>query len=147
MGYKKLTRIMKIELSSKCRIKPEEYGLKKNTIDEIQIVNFSTGEELTFADFYSGTEEDFKNLVATKVKEDFENQSAEGQTPYYFAETAEDIYNTAYDYVSLDNANILFDEDKVTYYFYPYDLASYADGFQYYDFTYEEILGTSTLTR
>lgn len=48
MGYKKLTRIMKIELSSKCRIKPEEYGLKKNTIDEIQIVNFSTGEELTF---------------------------------------------------------------------------------------------------
>lgn len=111
------------------------------------IFDLTTGEELTFADFYSGTEEDFKNLVATKVKEDFESQSAEGQTPYYFAETAEDIYNTAYDYVSLDNANILFDEDKVTYYFYPYDLASYADGFQYYEFTYEEILGTNTLTR
>ena len=39
---------MKIELSNKCRIKPEDYGLKKNTIDEIQIVNNATGETLSF---------------------------------------------------------------------------------------------------
>ena len=48
VGCKKLTRIMKIELSNKCRIKPEDYGLKKNTIDEIQIVNNATGETLSF---------------------------------------------------------------------------------------------------
>lgn len=111
------------------------------------IFDLTTGEELTFADFYSGTEEEFKNLVATKVKEDYERQSAGGNSPYYFAESAEEIYDTAYEYTHLDSPNILFQEDKVICYFYPYDLASYADGFQYYEFTYEEILGTNTLTR
>ena len=111
------------------------------------IFDLTTGEELTFADFYSGTEEELKNLVATKVKEDYERRKAEGEETYYFAETADEIYDTAYEYTTLENANILFGEDKVTYYFYPYDLASYADGFQYFDFTYEEILGTSALTR
>lgn len=111
------------------------------------IFDLTTGEELTFADFYSGTEEEFKNLVATKVKEDYERQSAGGNSPYYFAESAEEIYDTAYEYTHLDSPNIIFLEDKVICYFYPYDLASYADGFQYFEFTYEEILGTNTLTR
>lgn len=48
MNPKKLTRIMKIELSTKCRINPEEYGVKKNTIDTIELVNLRTAEVLSF---------------------------------------------------------------------------------------------------
>ena len=42
MCPKKLTRIMKIELSSKCKIKPEDYRLRRNTIDEICLVDIKT---------------------------------------------------------------------------------------------------------
>lgn len=49
MCPKKLTRIMKIELSSKCKIKPEDYRLRRNTIDEICLVDIKTGKETVFS--------------------------------------------------------------------------------------------------
>lgn len=41
---KKLTRAMIIDLSKKCKVKPEEWGYRRNCPDFIEIVNKSTGE-------------------------------------------------------------------------------------------------------
>ena len=41
---KNLTRNMILALSKKCKIKPEEYGYKRNTKDIVELVNKATGE-------------------------------------------------------------------------------------------------------
>ncbi|MCR5793202.1 MAG: hypothetical protein K6G65_08535, partial [Lachnospiraceae bacterium] len=38
---------------------------------EQYLFDLQTGEELAIQDFYKGTEEDFKKLIAAKVKEEF----------------------------------------------------------------------------
>lgn len=110
------------------------------------IFDLTTGEELTFKDFYKGTEDELKALVAEKAKEDFEQREADGNY-VYFASSAQDLYDTVYEYTSIDTGNVYFNEDCVIYYFYPYDLASYADGFREFSFTYQEMFGTDKMTR
>ena len=39
---------MKIELSTKCDIQPNEYQVRRNTIDEIELVNTETGKAVSF---------------------------------------------------------------------------------------------------
>ena len=48
MCPKKLTRLMKAELSKKCKVNVEEFGYRRNTEDVVEIVNTHTGESLTF---------------------------------------------------------------------------------------------------
>jgi hypothetical protein len=105
--------------------------------------DMTTGEEVTFKDLYKGTEEQLKALVATKVKEDYESYTGDNYPPY-FMNSAQEAYDTAYDYASLGGL-ITFSEDGVIYTFYPYDLASYADGFKEYLLTYEEVFGRGTI--
>ncbi len=111
------------------------------------IFDLQTGEELTFADFYKGTEEEFKTLVAEKVRQDYLENSTDGDNGGYFAATDQDAYDTAYEYASINSGNVAFQDDKVLVYFYPYDLGSYADGFKFYEFTYQELFGTATMVR
>jgi hypothetical protein len=106
-----------------------------------RIFDLTTGTEYTFADFYKGTEEELKTLVAEKVMADYENNPDR-----FFAASPEEAYQQAYDSVSIEYANIQFTEDKVYFYFYPYDLGSYAEGFMDFEFTYQEMFGTSTLS-
>ena len=110
------------------------------------IFDLTTGEELTFRDFFKGTEDDLKELVASKAKEDYEKREADGDH-LYFASSADELYDTVYEYTSIDSGNVYFNEDNVIYYFYPYDLASFADGFQEFSFTYQEMFGTDSMTR
>ncbi len=110
------------------------------------VFDLTTGEQLRFSDFYKGTEEEFKTLVAEKVKADYISYEDDDYPPY-FASSQNELYQQVYDEITIDTDNIQFNEDSVTVYFYPYDLASYADGFKEYEFTYQELFGTDTLTR
>ncbi|QFJ55189.1 RsiV family protein [Pseudobutyrivibrio xylanivorans] len=109
---------------------------------EEKIFDLTTGEELGISDFYSGTEEEFKTFVAGKVKEDYQKSSDK-----YFAENADDAYSSAYESVHIDSGNIIWYEDHAVYYFYPYDLGSYAAGFIEVELPYSEFLGTNQLKR
>ncbi len=111
---------------------------------EQHLFDLTTGEELTIKDFFHGSEDDFKKIIATKVKEDFENydEESDGYRPY-FVDSADEVYESAYGYVNFED--LLFDDDGILYYFYPYNLASYADGFIEVTVSYEELLGRKTL--
>jgi len=63
----------------------------------------------------------------------------------YFAENSQEVYNTAYESVQLD-MNVYFREDGIIYYFYPYEMGSYADGFRDIFISYKDLLGRDTLS-
>lgn len=48
MCPKKLTRVMKAELSKKCKVNTDDYGYRRNTLTEIELVHTQTGETLVF---------------------------------------------------------------------------------------------------
>ena len=104
--------------------------------------DLTTGQRLGIKDFYKGTEEEFKDLIASKVKEDYEK---EGKDYYYFAESADEAYTQAYESAALDDRAV-FTEDGLDFLFYPYDIGPYASGFITMHVPYEELLGRSTLS-
>ena len=91
------------------------------------IFDLDTGEELTFRDLYTGTEEDFKILCAEKTREDLLAHS-EYTSPYYEYD-AEKVYNDAYEYAGLDYSQVLFGEDGVYLIYQPYAMGAFASGF------------------
>ena len=89
------------------------------------VFDLQTGKRMEMKDFYSGSEEDFKKLVAEKTKEDY-LETNDGYK--YFATDADEAYDTAYEYVSL-NGTVFFKEDCVIYSFAPYDMGPFASGY------------------
>ena len=109
------------------------------------LFDLTTGQELKLSDFYKGSEEDYKTLVATKTREDYESYGTEKGASPYFADNAQDVYDQAYESVHLD-MNVYFADGGIIYYFYPYDMGSYADGFRDIFISYEDLLGRNTLS-
>lgn len=109
------------------------------------LYDLTTGNELKITDFYKGSLEDYKALVAQKTKEDYESYAAKGVVSPYFAENSQEVYDTAYESVQLD-MNVYFREDGIIYYFYPYEMGSYADGFRDIFISYKDLLGRDTLS-
>ncbi len=109
-----------------------------------KLFNLETGEQLTIKDFYAGSEEDFKKLVATKTKADFLSYD-EDMSPYYGGEDADSIYQRAYEYASLDASLITFEETGIYVIYPPYDMGPYASGFINIFISYEELLGRTQL--
>ena len=105
------------------------------------LFDLTTGERLRLTDFYEGTEDEFKELVATKIQEDY--STAEPST--YFAGSEDEAYEQAYESAQIDDRAV-FTEDGIDYMFYPYDLGPFASGFITVHITYEELLGRSTLS-
>lgn len=118
-------------------------GVHGYPLREQSLFDLGTGEIRCITDFYSGTEEDFKELIAEKTKEDYLSYDYESNP--YFASDADAAYNQAYDYVSFDSGCIEFDEDGITYYYPPYDMGPYAAGYIEVFVSYEELLGRSSL--
>ncbi|WP_029233469.1 hypothetical protein [Butyrivibrio sp. VCB2006] len=108
------------------------------------LYDMDTGKRVSLTDFYTGTENELKAIVAQKVKEDYESY-AFGTAPYWM-ENSKIAYEKAYEYSSL-NGCIFFGEDGIDYIFYPYDLGSYADGFKTYHITYQELFGREHLVQ
>jgi hypothetical protein len=106
------------------------------------LFDLTTGQRYGIKDFYKGTEEEFKALVAEKVKEDF---NRENKDYYYFAGTEDEAYDSAYESAALDD-RAEFTADGIDFLFYPYDLGPYASGFITIHISYEELLGRSTLS-
>ena len=108
--------------------------------------DLTTGELKTLSDFYTGSENDFKALVAEKTKEHFLScmEKEDYGTPY-FAADAETVYAEAYDKVSLDSGTIEFTEDGIIYSYPPYEMGPYASGFIDIKISYDELLGRNSL--
>ena len=110
------------------------------------LFDIATGEAKSITDFYTGSEKDFKTLIAEKTKEDFlsyEDDDLYG--PPYFAADAETVYSDAYELVSLTSDTIEFTEDGIIYYYSPYEMGPYAAGFIEIFVSYDELLGRSSL--
>lgn len=106
-----------------------------------RVFDLTTGEELSNSNLYPGTVEELKTLIAQKTKELYEKESGR-----FFAETAEDAYNQAYDYIDKDS-ELTWYEDHAVYSFPPYEMGPYASGYIDIVLPYSELLGTNTLER
>jgi hypothetical protein len=104
------------------------------------LFDLTTGEVLTIRDFFEGTEEEFKALIAAKTREDYEHylESNPDEMPY-FASDEDTVYNDAYEYTSLDSGCIEFLQDGIIYYYPPYDMGPYAAGYIEIFVPYEEL--------
>lgn len=91
------------------------------------LFDLGTGDLLTIADIYTGTEEDYRKTIAEATKADFERYTYE--TSPYFASDAQEVYDQAYDEASLENPNVEFGEDGLTVVYPPYDMGPYASGY------------------
>jgi hypothetical protein len=107
------------------------------------LFDLNTGENLELTDFYTGTEEEFKKLVAEKTKEDFLSYSYDDSP--YFSEDAGEIYDQAYEEASFETSNIEFTEDGIILIYPPYDMGSYAAGYIEIFISYKELLGRDSL--
>ncbi len=105
----------------------------------------NTGEVKTLSDFYPGTENDFKALVAEKTKEHFLSYDDEDFGTPYFAADAETVYDQAYDLVSLNSGTVEFTDEGIIYYYPPYEMGPYASGFIDIKISYDELLGRNSL--
>ena len=108
------------------------------------VFDLTTGERKTFKDFYTGSEEDFKTLVAQKTREDYESYPPSDYPPY-FAGSAEDVYNDAYEYANLENTSVEFVEDGVLIVYPPYDMGPYASGYIQILISYQDVFGRDRL--
>ena len=107
------------------------------------LFDLNTGESQKLTDFYTGTEEEFKKLVAEKTKEDFLSYSYDDSP--YFSEDAGEIYDQAYEEASFETSNIEFTEDGIILIYPPYDMGSYAAGYIEVFISYKELLGRDSL--
>lgn len=109
-----------------------------------RLYDLNTGEAMTLADFYNGSKEDYKKLVAQKTKEDFLSYD-EGSSPY-FAQDAQSVYDQAYQYADMMNGgNVFFEENGISVVYPPYDMGPYASGFIEVFISYQELLGRPEL--
>ena len=111
---------------------------------EQYLFDLDTGELKTIADFYTGTEEEFKTLLAEKTKEDALSYSSD-DSPYFSSEDPDSIYDQAYDEASFETSNIEFLDDGIIVIYPPYDMGSYAAGFIVIFISYKELLGRDSL--
>jgi len=111
---------------------------------ELQYVfDLETGEELNAKNFFDGTEEEFKDLIAKRaaVEMVFTKYSN------YDYDDQDDAYEAAYNAVTTDENNLFFYDDNVVYCFQTYELGCYADGELHISLSYDELNGHSTMTR
>ena len=95
-----------------------------------------TGESLEFSDIYEGTEEEFKALVATAAYDDYENGEI---ADLVWAESADDLYNTVYEEVTVVGAWVTYYDTYLTYNFGAYDLGPFASGIMSFSVSYDAL--------
>lgn len=108
-----------------------------------RIFDLQTGEEVGLKDFYEGTEEDFKKLVAEKTREDFLSYDYE-MSPY-FAESPDEVYEQAYKQAAFDTLQVIFRKNGAYVVYPPYGMGPYASGFIEIYISYQELLGRDHL--
>ena len=99
-----------------------------------------TGDEMKIKDFYQGTEEDFKKLVAEKTKEDYLAEPGR-----YLRDSEDKVYEDAYKDAGIESSNVEFEEEGINILYAPYAMGPYAAGYMTVFISYEELLGRSGL--
>ncbi len=109
------------------------------------LFDLTTGDQLTLKDFYTGSERDFKNLVANKTREDFLSYGDDEYGTPYFATDARSLFNEAYENASIENSHVEFSEEGIYVIYNPYEMGPFASGFIEIFISYEELLGRPNL--
>jgi len=118
-------KFLTVDVSSCCAIGGASRAYANNQL----IFDLTTGEKLSFKDFFKGSDDDFKKIV----KEKYGDESS--------MEIAEWI-------VSDGDSHIAYRDDAVVLFATKFDLTGASDSnLVEYEFTYQEMFGTDTLTR
>lgn len=107
-----------------------------------KLFDLTDGKEVFLKDFYQGTEEDYKKLVAQKTKEDCMSYD-KSMSPYFG--DPDSVYAQAYEEASVQDAYVTFNEKGINVLYAPYDMGPFASGFIEVFISYEELLGRPTL--
>ena len=107
------------------------------------LFDIETGEEKSIGDFYTGTEKEFKTLVAEKTRDYFRSLDTY-ENPFY-TDDEDIIYSDAYENVYLNDGNIEYQNDGIIYYYPPYLMGPYAAGYIDIFIPYSELLGRASL--
>ena len=117
------------------------------------LFDLKTGDELTFRNFYEGTDDNLRTIIATKVKDDFKDYSTKNNIDFS-EDDLKEAYECAYKNVKLETARL--NEDGVVFYLHYYDFIKNPYEDEYYDvlddtfyevsLSYEEFLGRDTLS-
>ena len=118
-------KFLTVDISSCCAIGGAGQSFAKNQL----IFDLTTGEKLSFWDFFKGSDADFEKIV----KEKYGDESS--------MEIAEWV-------VSDGDSHIAYRDDAVALFATKFDLTGNSDpNLVEYEFTYQEMFGTDTLTR
>lgn len=104
--------------------------------------DIETGEVVTIADLYPGTETEFRDFIADKTREDY---LANPDCYYSTSSGAQGVYNTAREAASFTDVDLEFYEDKVILVYQEYEMGPYAAGQIRIEMTYMELFGRSRL--
>lgn len=94
--------------------------------DRCELFDLDSGENVKFMDIYKGSEEEFKEIVASAAKEQFKTDPELMDRTYATDET--EMYRGILEYIRLDWEAFKFYDDYLTVDFDPYMVGSYADG-------------------
>ena len=107
------------------------------------LYDLETGAEMTLADFYEGSTESFKELVANATVDDLLTYDEES-CPYYVYD-ADTVYENAYEEADPAASFVVFRQDGVYVVYSPYDMGPYASGWIEVFISYDDLLGRSQL--
>ena len=118
-------KYLTVDISSSCAIG----GASKFYTQKQLLFDLTTGDKLTFKDFFKGSDDDFRKIVKEKYGDESSLEIA--------------------DWVIKDgDSHIAFRDDAVVLFATKFDLTGASDpDLVEYEFTYQEMLGTDTLTR
>lgn len=91
------------------------------------LFDINTGKQVTMADLFGGSIDEYKEIVARAIQADFLSYSEE-DSPYYYMYTDEEIYADSFDFVLFDYPTMEWKEDGVIIEVPPYVLGPYASG-------------------
>lgn len=97
------------------------------------IFDLDSGKKVSFTDFYTGTEEEFKKIVA-----DYTTAYWRENKEIFFESSEKNFYQQVYESTTLDRT-IKFDTDGIVVEYPPYELGPYAAGYISVAIPYEEL--------
>ena len=102
------------------------------------LFDLNTGKEVSIKDLFDGNEAQFKDLIATKVKENLLSYEEPDYAPFYLNDP-EDLYESVYEDTNFDTIPIGYNEEGLYIDYQPYQMGSYAAGFIVIDISYDDI--------
>lgn len=107
---------------------------------DYRLYNLETGERIKLQNIYPGSDDALKNLIAMRTSDKLASYTNEGDdwSPFY-EDDPDMLYEQALEYINLENNNICFDEEGITYMYNPYELGPFAAGYIEVFVSYESL--------